>query len=94
MTVSQLVVYHSLIAMFKIRQSREPEYLAILLCNDSRNGRIIIPRLNLSLALNSFALRGTSKWNQLPDLIRRETKLGPFKRRLRKWILERLPMFE
>ena len=42
LSVNQLIVYHSIIAVFKIRSSREPEHLASILTRDSRNSRIII----------------------------------------------------
>ena len=35
--------YHSVISVFKIRNSGQPEYLATRLLKDSRNGRIMIP---------------------------------------------------
>ena len=42
MTVSQLVVYHTLLTVFKIRQASEPEYLSKILKLDNRNGKIIL----------------------------------------------------
>ena len=93
LTVNQLVVYHTLILVFKIRNNREPEYLFQFLCNDSRNGRIMIPHLTLSLMLRSFCVRGACNWNLLPAQIRTEQKIGIFKKKMRKWILDNTPMF-
>ena len=58
LTVNQLIFYHTVIAVFKIRGNSEPEHLAGLLGADSRNKRIIIPNLDLGLAQKSFTLRG------------------------------------
>ena len=67
LSINQLIFYHSVIAVFKIRTHSEPEHLAGILGNDSRNKRIVIPNLDLSLAQKSFTLRGAECWNQLPS---------------------------
>ena len=59
LTVNQLVSYHTLLAVFKIRNSGEPEYLAQFLKNDNRQSRIIVPNTQLSLAKKSFVWRGS-----------------------------------
>ena len=93
MTVHQLVVYHTLLTVFKIRQNGEPEYLATILKIDNRNGKIIVPNSKLVLAKNSFCYRGASNWNSLPTYIRNATKIGEFKRKLKKWIMENIARF-
>ena len=65
LTVNQLVFYHSVLTVFKIRKNQEPEYLAEVLSRDNRNGRILIPNLGLTLAKKSFTMRGSENWNQL-----------------------------
>ena len=75
MTVKQLVVYHTLLTVFKIRQTGEPEYLATFLKADSRNVKIMIPNLKLGLAQKSFCFRGSSDWNSLPDFIRNSVQI-------------------
>ena len=42
LTVNQLVAYHTLLTVFKIRQTGEPEYLAGFLKNENRQGSIDI----------------------------------------------------
>ena len=42
MTVQQLIAYHTLIAIYRIRQSKEPEHLADILTKDNRYGHIIM----------------------------------------------------
>ena len=91
MTVNQLITYHTLLTVFKIRQSGEPEYLATFLQEDSRSGRIILPNTQLSLFMKSFVWRGASAWNQLTMELRKSTKIGHFKRGARQWVLQNIP---
>ena len=83
MTMRQLIVYHSLLAVFKVRNTGEPEYLHRILSQDSRNNRIMIPRQKLSLSSESFCQRASRQWNQLPTSIRCQVKLKLFKTELK-----------
>ena len=58
LTVNQLVRYHTLLAVYRIRMSKEPEYLAASLCNENRNGKIIVQNTKLTLTQKSFKVRG------------------------------------
>ena len=91
--VNQLISYHTLLTLFKIRLSGEPEYLASAVKNDNIYGRIIVPNSNLSLAKKSFTFRGSMLWNQLPQSLRSTENITIFKKNLRIWILERIPRF-
>ena len=51
LTVRQMVVYTTLLAVFKIRKSGEPELLAVKLRRESRNGRIMIENTKLQMDL-------------------------------------------
>ena len=93
LTVNQLIVYHTLITVFKIRQNNEPEYWSVKLKNDTPTGRILIPNTDLGLAQNSFQIRGSSNWNSLPRSIRNQHKIGSFKKMAKKWIVENIPRF-
>ena len=93
LTVNQLIVYHTLITIFKVRQNNEPEYLATKLKNDTRTGRILIPNTDLRLAQNSFVIRGSASWNALPESIRTQAKIGTFKKLTKKWISDNIPRF-
>ena len=93
LTVNQLVRYFTLLSVFRIRISHEPEYLAECLNNTNRNGKIIIPNTRLTLYKNSFRIRGSCNWNMLPECIRRVTKISSFKRLVKVWIKENVPRF-
>ena len=57
MTVLQLVAYHTLVTVFRIRSHRQPEYLASKLCRDSRQGRILAENSCLEIYRKSFVFR-------------------------------------
>ena len=93
LTVNQLVVYHTALTVYRIRQSNEPEYLAEQLQFDNRNGRVIVPNIKLGLAQKSFCYRGADTWNMLPINIRKARKIGEFKAGLKKWVQNNVPRF-
>ena len=94
LSVRQLVIYHSALCTFRIRQSQEPEYLGALMKRDNRTNKIIIPNTNLTLAKRSFCFRGAEDWNRLPGDIRSCGKMKQFKIKLRKWIIQNVPPFD
>jgi hypothetical protein len=93
LTVNQLVVYHTALTVYRIRQSNEPENLAQQLQVDNRNGRVIVTNAKLGLAQKSFCFRGPDTWNSLPINIRNARKIGQFKSGVRKWIVRNVPRF-
>ena len=93
LSVHQLVYYHTVITVYKIRQTGEPEYLAELLQHDNFRGHLIVPPTSLSLAKNSFCFRGGDSWISIPGDIRSIQKMGVFKTALRKWIKMNVPRF-
>ena len=93
LSVQQLFFYHTVLLIYKIRQSNQPEYLAMKLKNDSRNGRIVLPKIKLQLTKHSFCQRGASAWNQLPRHIRELATIGSFKVASKKWVIENIPRF-
>ena len=66
MTVQQLIAYHTLIAIYRIRESKEPEHFADILTKDNRYGHIFMKNTVLGLYRNSFVFRGTLLWSRLP----------------------------
>lgn len=93
LTVNQLIMYHTLLSVFKIKLSREPEYLAKHFSLENRNQRIIIPNPNLSLAYDSFCFRGSKDWNKLPGDLRSITSPDLFRKKLKEWILSNVQQF-
>ena len=93
MTVNQLIRYFSLLAVFRIRTTGEPEYLAAALCHDNIYGKLIVQNTKLTLAQKSFKIRGACNWNALPASIRSIQKIGKFKKEVKIWIKQNVPRF-
>ena len=93
LSVNQQICYHTLITVYKIRKSSEPEYLANFLNNVNMTGKIIIPNPHLTITQRSFVFRGSTLWNQLPQNIRNCQKIGAFKKAVKPWILQTVSQF-
>ena len=93
LSVNQLISYHDLITIFRIRNSSEPEYLAEFLKDENRNGSIVVPNQRLTVTQKSFVFRGSTLWNQLPPRIRNSAKIGSFKKSVKQWITSNIEQF-
>ena len=93
MTVQQLVAYHTIITIFRIRKKEEPEYLASYLCRDNIYGNIIVKTSDKDYYRNSFIYRGSTLWNKVPKILRKEVKIGTFKKKLKSWVMQTIPRF-
>ena len=93
LSVNQLVAYHTVLTVYRIRESSEPEYIARELQYDNRNGRVIVPNCKLGLTQKSFCFRGCDTWNSLPLDVRQRRKIGQFKIEAKSWILKIIPRF-
>ena len=93
MTVQQLIQYHTLLTVFRIRKSAEPEYLALYLQRENRNGNVIPPFSNMTLYRRSFVYRGILNWNNLPRSIRFIESLPIFKKEVKLWIMQNVSRF-
>ena len=94
MTIRQLVAYHTLLPVYRIRVSGQPEYLASLLTKENARGQILVRNSRLELYRKSFIPRGSNLWNKLPVNIRTMPTLASFKKAVRKWIDHHVNMFE
>ena len=94
LTVRQLVGYFTVLTIFRIRVSKQPEYLAKSLLNENHNGHIIVKNNGLQLYRSSFMFRGPILWNKLPVHIRKEEKSRSFKTNLSSWIRENIDRFD
>ena len=93
MTITQLIEYHTLIAMYKIKKYHEPEYLFNLASNENIRGNINIPPNALTLFKKSFCYRGHEAFNKLPQTIKESPNLFSFKREAKKWINSNIRRF-
>ena len=93
LTVNQLIQYHTLLTIYKIRRDKDPEFLYDILSDTNIRGNIVIRNENLTLTRNSFTIRGPETWNLIPTDIRNEPSLQKFKSKLKKWITKSIPRF-
>ena len=93
LTVKQLICYHTLLTVYRVKKTMEPEYLASFFVRENRFGKIILPSTNLTLFRKSFVYRGISGWNSLPPGLRQLEHLSTFKKELRAWIKREITRF-
>ena len=93
LTVSQLIFYHTMMLVYRIRKSGEPEYLAEKLRNENFRGNVIAPITRLTIVKNSFVFRGAHGWSSLPARLRSLDKIEAFKKGLRKYTMDKIPRF-
>ena len=93
MTVNQLTFYHTVLTVFKIRQTGEPEYLAEKLKSDNFRGNLIVPVSRLVLSRSSFCIRGGEWWLSVPVQVRTIHKISRFKKALKAWTKSNVPRF-
>ena len=93
MTVAQLVFYHTILSVYRIRKSGEPERLAEKFTHENFRGNLIVPNTRLSIVKNSFAFRGAYGWSSLPVSLRTVNKIDEFKKELRSYTLLNIPRF-
>ena len=63
MTVRQLIVYHTTLNVYKIKQCKEPEYLFSNIERENIHENIVIEKTRLTLTRNGFIFRGAETWN-------------------------------
>ena len=98
LSINQYIAYQILVQTFKIKSSHLPEYHYGRLfdeeCRLSRtridNMRRVDFRLNISR--NSFFYQASKLWTALPADIKKDSSKESFKRKLRVWIENNIPV--
>ena len=98
LSVRQLVLYHSVVLIYKTLMTTYPKYIHSKLCMEfPYNTRLAQSdsvrmgpdfKSKLELTEKSFMNRATVSYNNLPQEIRKSTKLETFKIKLKEWVLE------
>ena len=97
MSVSQLAFFHSVLLVYKTRQSKRPRYLYSMhnswsypySTRQAETGLIrVLSKPKLELARDSFRWRAANCFNQLPSEIRLSIKVEEFKTKVKPWIIE------
>ena len=94
LNVWQLVVFHSLMLIFKAKQDKKPVYLHSQISAPFKvNTRLAVNngirdtrRTKSTLGKQSFIPRSIMQWNNLPMDIRSISSMPKFKSRLKSWV--------
>ena len=96
MSVRQLVFYHTVLQMWKTMKTHKPVhiYSQLKLSNtrSANTGTLKIPFMNTGLANKSFIVRGPLCWNEIPAEIRDCNSLPTFKKKLKKYVIQHIPI--
>ena len=108
LSVQQLVVYHNCLSVYKIKYHSKPAYFSDRfggIAHDdedpvSRRTRLSLTdgirlqgyRIRNNLEKQSFVYNSINSWNSLPPQIRQSMSMASFKRNLREWILQTIPI--
>ena len=98
LSVAQLVVFHSIVLLYKVQKSQRPSYLFHMFTSERRyatrgenHGKLQLFSMNppaQKLNCRSFRWRSLQTWNQLPANIRQIDNIDEFKSKLKTWIRE------
>ena len=96
LSVHQLVFYHSVLLVYKVKQTQTPRYLSNMFTwsysynTRQAEGGLIrqVGKPRLDISKNSFRWRAADQFNQLPACIRTSNSLETFKRNVKPWIQE------
>ena len=100
LSVHQLVHYHSLVLVFKIRDVNKPKYFCDKLksefCRETRlatgGGIRKNQKIKHKTTQQSFIPRTVDIWNKLPQDLRLTPTLPKFKKKLKLWIIRNIPI--
>ena len=100
LSVQQLVVYHSVVLVFKIILSESPKYLHSMFSakysyktSQAQGGFIKHSRkFRLEVTSSSFRWRAAKAFNELPLEIRNMKTLKEFKKAARNWVMRNTPL--
>ena len=100
LSVSQLIFFHTVILLFKVRKDQEPRYIFEMAVSNenprysARTGqagklRVAVNKVpKQSVNFNSFRSRSVKYWNQLPHQLRKMENLSQFRISLKTWVQE------
>ena len=96
LSVQQLAFYHSVLLVYKVKSSHQPQYLSSMFnwsyrynTRQADKGQIRLEgRPRLEITSNSFKWRAARQFNQLPSDILTSKTIKAFKGRVKSWIRE------
>ena len=99
LSIKQLVEYHSLLLVFKVKNEKKPVYIHDILSASfsydtraaSANNIVENQQTSRETTKEGFVYRSSKSWNSLPADIKKEKLLSKFKISLKKWIHLNVP---
>ena len=100
LSVKQLIEFHSLLLVYKMRKEGKPVYFQDKFWQQSayktrlckNNGLTQSSKIKSDLYKQSFVPRSSFSWNKLPATLRLSPTLKSFKKQLKKWVREKVPI--
>ena len=100
LSIKQLVIYHDLVLVFKIRSEGKPEYFYEKFTNEfghctrlkSSSLIKLEGKIPSALGEQNFTYNAVLQWNSLPPNLRQFSNLKKFKIALRSWIKTKVPV--
>ena len=100
LSIRQLIFYHSLLMIFKIKIDKKPVYFHQKLSKHfkyrtrlaSTNGVKINVKITKELSYQNFLYRFSQHWNELPVDLRQTEDIKTFKKNLKNWVLSNVPV--
>ena len=97
LSVHQRTALFTLTSIFKVLQNQEPSYSHQLLCpapDQTGRAKVKCKRVEykVSISRGSFFYRGSRLFNQLPDSLTKIKKQGVFKKCVKQWVRNNIPL--
>ena len=94
LSVRQMVFYHTMVQLFKIKQDRKPVYLSEKISNEFQHKTRLATgnevreteKVKSDERKKSFIPRATKQWNSLPVSLRSFVTLKQFKKELKVYV--------
>ena len=94
LTIRQMIVYHSLIMIYQVKQEKKPSYIYDRISTSfnvatrlaENNGIKENRKMKTNLGIQSFLPRAINDWNRLPADIRTTSNLIKFKAGVKLWV--------
>ena len=99
LSVKQLIAYHSMVQVFKVKSSKKPVFLHEIASKSfgyptraSTSGSLVDNKKTTNeISKDAFLFRSTKLWNILLPSIRKEINILKFKYQLREWVKIKIP---
>ena len=89
LSIKQLIFYHSVLQVWKIRTAEVPVYLnsrmQLSVTRSAEEGTLRVPIAESSITSKSFLVRAAVMWNSIPPSLRNIKRFESFKSKLKQW---------